>query len=344
MDAIARLPARDRADLFTAAATRRGMSVAIVEKDFWVCWCLRRLFGLKQAPAGLIFKGGTSLSKVYQAIDRFSEDVDLSLDRAGLGFGRENDPRQAPSGKETKRRLKDLTAACRATIRERLIPQLADAFGEALGTLPDGAWKLDLDPDDPDQQTVLFRYPAAFPQRDSAGPAYIRPAVRLEIGARGEHWPAEEGVITPYAAEVFPELFREPGTRVRVLAAERSFWEKATILHAWHHAPAEKHFSDRQSRHYYDVVRLYETGIGPRALTKPELLLAVAEHKHLFFAAAWARYDQAKPGSLRLVPPATRRAELEQDYRKMQEMIFGAVPSFEHIIKALGDIEAAVNG
>lgn len=344
MDAIARLPARDRADLFAATAARRGMTAAIIEKDFWVCWSLRRLFTLDDAPAGLLFKGGTSLSKVYNAIDRFSEDVDLSFDRAGLGFGGENDPLRAPSGKKTRQRLKELSAACQQTIRERFPPQLTAVFAEALRAPAADGWALEFDPDDPDRQTLLFRYPAGIGQRQISAPAYIRPVVRLEIGARSEHWPAEKAAIAPYAAEVFPDQFREPQARVKVLAAERTFWEKATVLHTWYHAPAEKGFSDRQSRHYYDLVRLYENGIGKKALGQTELLLAVAEHKKVFFASAWARYDAAKPGSLRLVPPNTRLTELEQDYRKMQEMIFGEPVPFGHILKVLSEIEGIVNG
>jgi hypothetical protein len=343
VDAIARLPARDRADLFTAAASRRGLTVEIIEKDFWVCWALRGLFTLEDAPAGLLFKGGTSLSKVYNAIERFSEDVDLSFDRAGLGFGGDDDPLRAPSGKKAKQRLKDLSEACRRTIRERFLPQLRGTFAEALEAPAQDTWGLELDPDDPDRQTLLFRYPAGVGQRRPAGPAYVRPVVRLEIGARADHWPAEEATVTPYAAEVFPDQFREAHAPVKVLAAERTFWEKATVLHSWFHAPAEKGFSDRQSRHYYDVVRLYETGIGRRALGQTDLLRAVAEHKTVFFAAAWARYDEARPGSLRLVPPDARRAELEQDYRKMREMIFGEAPAFDHILEVLAEIERQVN-
>jgi hypothetical protein len=369
MEVIARLPARDRADLFTAAAGQRGMSVEIIEKDFWVCWALRQLFTIKDAPAGLLFKGGTSLAKVYKAIERFSEDVDLSFDRAGLGFGGENDPAQAASGKKTKQRLEDLAEACRNTIRGRLLPQLRNTFAESL-QLPHGdawgfdsdalrpgppmagapwfrlrrpeEWGLHLDPDDRDQQTLLFLYPGAS-QRRYDGPAYIRPVVRLEIGARSDHWPAQEATVIPYAAEVFPDQFREPAAAVKVLAAERTFWEKATVLHSWHHAPAEKGFSGRQSRHYYDVVQLYEGGVGKKALGQTDLLLAVAKHKKVFFAAAWARYDEAKPGSLRLVPPESRLAELEDDYRKMREMIFGEVPAFDHIMEVLREIETIIN-
>jgi len=343
MDDVARMPLADRTDLFSAAASRRGLRQEIIEKDFWVCWSLKRLFTLPDPPAGLIFKGGTSLSKAFNAIERFSEDVDLSFNRADLGFGGEHDPLHAPSGKKARQWREALTETCRRVIHEQFLPQLIATFAEAIGEPPGIAWQLQLDPEDANQQTLLFHYPSASKPHAAGEPDYIRSFVRLEIGARADHWPTLQATVTPYAAEEFPQPFRDPVCSVRVLAAERTFWEKATVLHAWHHAPANKPFRDRQSRHYYDVVRLYEKGIGKEAIRETNLLLKVAEHKDVFFPAASAKYEEAKPGTLRLVPPQARLLELEQDYRKMQEMIFTEPPSLGHILDVLEEIEALVN-
>jgi hypothetical protein len=343
MDDIARLPTADRADLFVVTGTGRGLTSEMIEKDFWVCWTLKRLFTLPDPPAGLLFKGGTSLSKVFGVIERFSEDVDLSFDRAGLGFGGEKDPLNALTGKKRKRGLEALTETCRRIIREDLLPRLVAAFGIALGEPPSKNWSLELAKDDPQAQTLLFRYPAN--KRPSAvdEPAYIRPLVRLEIGARSDHWPAVESTVSPYAASDYPHVFKEPECQVLALAAERTFWEKITLLHMWHHAPAEKRFRDRQSRHYYDVAQLYKHQTGKAAVQDADLLLKVARHKEVFFPAAWAKYADAKPGTLRIVPPDARLAELEQDYRKMQQMIFGEPPAFEHLLEALREIENTIN-
>jgi hypothetical protein len=292
----------------------------------------------------LLFKGGTSLSKVFGVIERFSEDVDLSFDRTGLGFGGESDPFNATTGKKRKQGLEALTETCRRVIEEQLLPQLVAAFGDALAEPASASWGLELDEDDPDRQTLLFRYPAEKRSRPADEPAYIRPVVRLEIGARSDHWPVVEASVTSYAAEAFPDVFKEAGCKVRVLAGERTFWEKATVLHMWHHAPPEKKFRDRQSRHYYDVVRLYEHELGKAAIRDTDLLLKVARHKDVFFPAAWARYAEAKPGTLRLVPPDARLPELEQDYRNMQEMIFGEPPTFDHLLDVLRGIERNING
>ncbi|HEY7427107.1 MAG TPA: nucleotidyl transferase AbiEii/AbiGii toxin family protein [Gemmataceae bacterium] len=198
MDDVARLPPADRADLFSATAGRRRLRPEIVEKDFWVCWSLKRLFTLPDPPAGLIFKGGTSLSKVFNAIERFSEDVDLSFNRADLGFGGEHDPLHAPSGKKARQWREALTETCRRVIHEQFLPQLTATFAEAIGEPPGVAWRLELDPEDASQQTLLFHYPSSSKSREAEEPGAIKPFVRLEIGAHADHWPSLQAARLTY--------------------------------------------------------------------------------------------------------------------------------------------------
>ena len=160
-----------------AGVLRRERSPAIIEKDFWVCWALHRLFDVVRFRPQLIFKGGTSLSKAYNAVERFSEDVDLSLSRRDLGFADSRDPEEPGiSGKESQRRIEALVNACRQAVVDRLLPGLRADFAAVIG--PSG-WSVELDAMDP--QTVIFTYPRS----DLAGdfPAVIRPAIRLEMGA-----------------------------------------------------------------------------------------------------------------------------------------------------------------
>ncbi len=339
MDKVGQLAARDRADLFIASAAKRRIAAAIIEKDFWVCWALRRLFTLPKPPAHLLFKGGTSLSKVYNAIERFSEDVDLSFNRSDLGFSGEADP-SAATGKKRRHALDQLREVCQKIIHEELRPLLEKSFEQALDSPPGDKWSVTLAEDDPDRQTILFKYPSGIESEFG----YVRPIVRLEFGARSDHWPAVDAKISCYAAQDFPSAFSDAGCMVHALSAERTFWEKATVLHAWHHAPAEKVLRDRQSRHYYDLVRLYENGFGKAAMKDTGLLEQVAKHKTVFYAAGWARYDEAQPGTLRLVPPASRLEELRRDYESMQEMFFAAPPNFDHLLAVLKEIEVGING
>lgn len=341
MDDVARGSAGDRRDLFTEAAARWGdITPEVMEKDFWVCWTLRHVFDLGPPPAHLLFKGGTSLSKVYKVIERFSEDIDLSLGREDLGFGGDRDPYNAPSRNKQKALIDQLVARCTEAIATELLPRLRERFESVLGA-ERGVWSLAIDEKDP--QAINFSFPPGVSIPADA-PRYLKPVIRLELGARSDHWPAEEHSVRPYAAEVMPDQFARSECRVRALSAERTFWEKATILHAEFHRAPDNPSKERLTRHYYDLVKLYGGAAGKQALAKPNLLEAVVRHKSLFFASGWARYHEARPGSFRLVPPDDRLAQLRADYAGMQEvMIFGESPSFDSLLEALRELEAAIN-
>jgi len=338
MDKIARSNASDRTALFrrTEAAMVPSCHAAIVEKDFWVCWSLRRIFEVLQFRPHLIFKGGTSLSKVYRAIERFSEDVDLSLSRRDLGFADDRDPEQEGiSKKEARRRLDALVAECQTVVREKLVPELRRDFATVLG---EAGWSVELDPSDP--QTVIFSYPST---EVSGVTPYVRPAIKLEMGARSDDWPAADAMITSYAAEAFPDLFIIRSCRVRTLAAGRTFWEKATLLHAECHRPPDKPSRERLSRHYYDLYRLARQPIAELALGQHALLERVIAHKSFFFAQSWAHYETARPGTLRLLPTAARMEALRRDYQDMESMIFGEAPDWDDIVRELERLETRIN-
>jgi hypothetical protein len=339
MDLVAKGSARQRGQLFETAGARHEphLDAAIIEKDFWVCWTLRRIFDVLRFRPHLIFKGGTSLSKVYRAIERFSEDVDLSLSRRDLGFADDRDPEQAGiSKKEAQRRLDALVAECQGAVRDKLVPELRRDFAAVLGT---SGWSVDLDPADP--QTVIFTYPST---EVSGFRPYVRPAIRLELGARSDDWPAADADLTPYAAETFPDVFAVRSCRVRTLAAERTFWEKATLLHAECHRPPDKLSRERLARHYYDLHRLAQQPIADQALAQRDVLERVIAHKSFFFAQGWAHYDTARPGTFRLLPAAERLEPLRRDYRDMAAMIFGEAPEWDDIVRGLTELEERING
>lgn len=338
MDSFLQISSRERAEVFQRTTQETGIDAVIVEKDFWVCWTLKELFRLPEIGGHLIFKGGTSLSKVFKVIERFSEDIDVSINRDWLGFGGENEPEAGGSNKEKRRRIEELKKACQQKIRSVLHPALNQAIRAKVPT--DASWSLYLDEADPDQQTLMFEYPSSFAS-DAAG--YIRRAVKIEMGARADHWPSETKSITPYVAEQFPEGFREPSCEVKVLSAERTFWEKGTILHAEFHRPAENPMPDRFSRHYCDFYEMIRKGVGTNAVAKPELLSRVAQHKNLFFKTGWARYDEAVKGSLRIAPPESRVKSLREDYARMEQMFFGEPPDFDTMIRALSEWESDFN-
>lgn len=344
MDKVALLPAGDRAALFGETGAGRGVADTIIEKDFWVCWTLRRLFGLpKGAMATLVFKGGTSLSKAFGAIRRFSEDIDMSFDRAELGYTGDRDPeRVGISRKQAERLIDDLVADVERHIAEELLPALCAAIAEQLGEPANGEWTLEIDA--ADAQTVNFYYPTALTAAEYEGMAYITPRVKLELGARGNPWPTEEKIIRPYAADDYPDFFEEPDTVVTVLSARRTFWEKATALHAEAHRPANSPTPQYFSRHYYDLAMLLDTDEGKAAATDLEQLAQVVKHKATFFRSGWASYDTAQPGTLQLLPNEERLKDLHADYRAMAPMMFdkSSLP-FDEILAKIAVLQESIN-
>ncbi|AHF89859.1 hypothetical protein OPIT5_06055 [Opitutaceae bacterium TAV5] len=336
MNSVLRLTPLQRAELYRAASQKLGFGEVIVEKDFWVCWMLHQLFTLPGIGEHLIFKGGTSLSKVWKAIARFSEDIDVSLSRDWLGFTGSRDPENAISGKKQRAGIENLAAACAEKINAEILPALRTRAAGVLG--PDG-WTIAIDADDP--QTLHFKYPSTL--GEDSPQAYVRREVKIEFGARSDAWPAEEKTILPYVAEVYPDTITDSGVAIKVLSIERTFWEKATILHAEAHREESKATPTRFSRHYADLAALADHANAADALGRDDLRARVVEHKQVFFAAGWAKYSTAVPGTFRLVPPDYRLATLQDDYRAMQEMFFGRPRAWAEIVERLRTLEAAIN-
>jgi len=336
LNEIARMAADKRAEVFAETADRKGLPEAIIEKDFWVCWVLKQLFSIEALSNRLLFKGGTALSKIFHAINRFSEDIDLAVDYAALGFTGEWDPRQEDISK-TRRAgiLAKMMAECQRYIGGEFLDALQTRCKEVLGAAE--AWSLGVSEQDPN--VVRFQYPAA----SSKSLNYVVPQVVLELGTHAEFVPHGRFTIRSFVAEEFPQLVPDGEVGVVALLAKQTFWEKATILHAEYHRPPEKPIPDRYSRHYYDVAMLAQGAIRAEALANMDLLAQVVRHKETFYPSAWARYDLAQPGSFHVVPPQPRIAALERDYRNMGVMIFGKAPTFDAIMATLAALEQEIN-
>ncbi|WP_194098642.1 nucleotidyl transferase AbiEii/AbiGii toxin family protein [Marivivens aquimaris] len=306
-EAFLRLSDKDRLDALGVAADRLGRPAHLLEKDVWVVWAIQQLFG---SPIGtnLVFKGGTSLSKAYQVIDRFSEDVDLTFDiRAlipDLLEGRE-DAMPATSSEErrwSKRVRKDLPEWVAGTIQP-ILQQAIDREGVDAGLRIDG-------------DKLFIDYPHL-----AQGTGYVSPSVMLEFGARSTGEPASPRDIVCDAASVI-EGVEFPTARPRVMHAERTFWEKATAIHVF--CLQNRMRGDRFSRHWHDVARLDDAGIAAAAIQDRALATAVARHKTMFFAekaadATRIDYGTATSGHLQLVPGGDALKALADDYGRMVE-------------------------
>ena len=339
MDRFLRLSLTDRARAFEEAGTRRGLSAGSVEKDFWVCLMLRELFTIPKYGEQLTFKGGTSLSKAWGLIDRFSEDIDLTITRESLGFGGAEGPEVATSRNEQQRRLQRLKQVCGDVIEGQIAPMLTARLTELLSVTE--SWRLTSDDDDPDGQTLLFAYPRL---PNAAAPSYIRPTVKLEFGARSDPWPIGLRPVTPFVAEEFSALFDSPYCTVRALLPERTFWEKVMLLHEENFRPPDKKRQPRLARHYYDVWRLIESGVAATAVADLALFEKVAAHRQLFFRYSWMNYDTLKRGTIQMVPHAEQLDEWRRDYAAMHgEMFFSVPPTFDEILASITAFQSEIN-
>jgi len=336
MDKFANLPSTEKAYYFDFAAERKNLTPIIVEKDFWVCWTLKQLFTIPLLKDELIFKGGTSLSKAFHLIERFYEDIDISINKSFFGFIDEKDPEAATSRKQQERLFNELTLSCGSFVTNDLKKILEGQFSTTLADI-DEPWKIESDPEDKAGSTLLFHYPSP---NSSAPNSYVRDVVKIELGCRGGREPACNQKIAPFVEEVITGAVSEPNISVITLAAERTFWEKATILHMYAHWPQGKQIPERQSRHFYDFYRLLQSDVFNTARLDRELLKKVANHKKLFFRAAWAKYDDAANGSLRLLPNDEVLDTLRADYIRMTDMFYGHPIGWSEIINRIKEYQS----
>ena len=333
MHHFANLPALDRGPLFEETAARMNLADPVVaEKDFWVCWTLSRLYSIPDMPR-LLFKGGTSLSKCFGVIHRFSEDIDLGIERDDLGLTDAQDPSKHTSRKQRQRAVKALAAKVQGYVHDGLLPKLQKDFGEQL----DEGFRLRLG-ETGGESDLFFEYPQALEAAAYIEGAYVAPVVKLELGARSDHRPVREVSIQPYAAEVFPEDFSSPTCSVVAQAPERTLLEKALILHT---GCRKGRFATGSVRHAYDLVMLARAEVA--ADLSRDLLEEVALHKLVFGDDKEA--SLAPTEGTRLVPEGEAMGALRADYRRMEQMFFSVPtpPSFEEVIAGLLDLEGAIN-
>jgi hypothetical protein len=328
----------ERSVFIQEAAARLGVLPVIVEKDYWVCWLLGKIFADSRWEPHLVFKGGTSLSKVFNAIRRFSEDIDLSVSPVLLGHP-ETEIDEAPSKSMRQKRFKQLQTACAEMVAGRLRGDLEAVCRTYLGQPTNrGDWfRYEVDPRT-DSPVLWFDYESTLP----AAGGYIVPAVKLEFGSLTDQRPVGQHIIKPMVAEALPEL-DEDRDEVVAMEVERTFWEKATILHAEYHRPAAQPFAERFSRHYSDLAALWKQPAGAAAIARLDLLERVALFKSRFFSSPWANYAEATPGGLRLVPPPYRQRELVQDYAKMEPMFLALPPTFDEVVETLREAESRIH-
>ena len=186
---------------------------------------------------------------------------------------------------------------------------------------------------------LLFHYPSSLP----TGFDYLKRVVKLEFGSLTDQQPTGRHAVRPWIAEVLPEAFPDWRCEVVALEVERTFWEKATILHTEYHRPADRPTPDRFSRHYADTAAMAKHPEANKAVDHDGLRDRVVQWKSRFFGSAWANYDSARPGSFRLIPPDARHAALRRDYEAMRDMYLSEPVGFDDVLETLADLERRIN-
>ncbi len=317
------LPENERIELINQMSEETKLPQVIIEKDLWVTAVLRALFALPYAE-NLSFKGGTSLSKCWYLIERFSEDVDIAINREFFGFlGDTFTVKQI-----SKNLRKSVCKFVRTDLQFDLANQMkadnipADLFSVKV----DITHETTIDP-----EKVFVEYKSVF-----SASLYIKNTVVLEIGGRSMKEPLKKVEIQSFIDKHFPQAtFVEKSFEINAVVPERTFLEKVCLLHEEFSKPSEQVRVERMSRHLYDLVKMAGTSIAENALNDKDLFQSIVAHRRMFIAMRDFDYDTLSPKTLSIVPPESVIAKWEDDYNKMQTMIYGKSLPFDELIEKI---------
>lgn len=337
----------DRRNLFLDTANRLGTPLRNVEKDFWVCFVLDLLFnGKTENEPRLLFKGGTSLSKAYDLISRFSEDIDITVYREDIGHPTDIATLQSWGRNKRNEYLGAIKNTCSnyilGDLKDRLSVQIQNELNNTGITMP--ALQVVIDTTDKDQQTLLIEYPSL---EASGKDNYIESKVKIEAGAKSALDPSKLVTIKPYIAQEFVRGDLDV-PNVNCIAPERTFWDKAVIAHglrAWFEARGSlRNNGNRISRHYYDLHMLLNNPAGQNAIKDINLGKECALHASIFFFDKDSKQNLAAEGNFLIYPGDEMIPALRRDYEQMSTMIFGQTPTFDEILKTIQSASAQLQG
>jgi predicted nucleotidyltransferase component of viral defense system len=326
-----KLQEQERAEVFRQISKKINLNEVAVEKDWWVTAVLRALFALPYAE-NLSFKGGTSLSKCYDLIERFSEDVDIAINREFFGF--------LGDTFTIKQISKNLRKATCKFIRNNLQFDLARQM-ETNGIPTDlFSVKMNITPVTTiDPEKVFVEYKSVF----NASP-YIKNMVVLEIGGRSMKEPIQKVEIQSFIDKHFPlASFTEKSFEVNSVVPERTFLEKICLLHEEFSKPNKQVRVERMSRHIYDLAKMIDTSIAENALKNKELYQSIIAHRRMFIAMKEFDYDTLNPTTINIIPPENVIELWKEDYEKMQRtMIFRESLTFSEVIDKITELNKKI--
>ncbi len=325
------LPVSAQRDFIRDYSAKTDVPEQVIEKDWWVTAVLRALYALPSAPA-TSFKGGTSLSKCWKLINRFSEDIDIAITREYLGYGGQLSKTQI-SDKLRRATCTFVRETLQFQLRDKMIEQgiKADAFSVEVKITPVTTT---------DPETIFVHYKSAF---DSL--PYIVNAVKVEVGGRSMAEPLENVSLRSMLEDEYPAApFGEPSIEVAAVKPERTFIEKLCLLHEEFAKQADSIRVDRMSRHLYDVAMILRTPIADRALGDTGLVNAVIEHRRQFIGLKGFDYASMSLKTLSIVPPEAVLPLWREDYEKMRsDMIYQQAPDFDALMDEIKTLNQKIN-
>lgn len=321
MKSFAKLSNKERAIVINKVALSFPLRLFAIEKDFWVCFILNHLFHDREFCNLFVFKGGTSLSKAYHVIERFSEDIDLILDWRELNI--DENPWQERSKTQQDKFNKQLNNKASEFFKNKLIPTLNAELTNKIN----GDYRLDLD--EKDDMVINFYYPINYSNE------YLRNYIRLEIGPLARWIPSHQKPVSPFVCEIFPDKFIQKESLILTTDIERTFWEKISILHKISNFPKDKLLPKRYARHYYDIYMMANSWVKQKAFDRKELLEDIIKFDQKFYYTKSADYQHATTKTIQLLPSDSISQQLYNDYKQMKDMIYGFVPKFEDILSYL---------
>ncbi len=309
-------------DLFNQLSVKTGILPQAIEKDAWVSLMLRMVFS-SQLSEYFVFKGGTSLSKAYKLIERFSEDIDLAIDREYLGF----------KGDLTKGEIRKLRRKSHDFVSDEMVRILRNQLEKY--SIDRNLYQIIVENDkisDQDPETIKISYQSIFEEL-----TYLENRVLIEIGARSLLEPNTKIEIKSIIDEQYPETpFAEKAFFVNTVTPEKTFWEKTILLHEEFQKPKEKIRYERMSRHLYDIGQIINTEFGDRAIKDTQLFTSIIKHRKAFTPIKSVDYDNLNFEMLEIIPANGLFDMYKKDYEKMQEnMIYGKSLTFEDLIKEI---------
>jgi len=336
MNKFFQLSQQDKIEIINQAVIHKKLPPEAIEKDIWVTAVLRALFALPYSEH-LSFKGGTSLSKCWNVIERLSEDVDIAINREYFRFFGETFTIKQIS----KNLRKACCKFCRNTLQFDLRKQMiTDGISEKLFSISMNI--TDITTVDPEK--IFIEYKSLFIDNQINNVNYIKPVVVLEINGRSMKEPLETVEIKSFIDEVFADkIFADKAFSVSVVIPERTFLEKICLLHEEFSKQDERIRVNRMSRHLYDLARMIDTPIAENALKNKDLFQSIVAHRRMFIAMKDFDYNTLLPKAINIIPPESVIAKWEEDYNKMQTMIYGEYVSFNKLIDKIKQLNEQIN-